>query len=195
MTHDTSRMPRSVISALMEFISTSRESPGEPIIRDASSVRPVAAVWRTESSHSTRRGSTAPEIGDCETNQNFIFPTPPSLATIHPLIILRLLSFSLGLPVSDSLTAPVCVGCGTGIVEDRVLKALGEHWHHKCFICSHCRQPMEGRRFYLHDDCVYCPQDYTEVCKEERERERMGWSCRFASPFRSAIADPILSHV
>lgn len=40
--------------------------------------------------------------------------------------------------------------------------AGGSTWHPQCFVCTHCRQPLESK-FVEFDGVPYCKADYLEL--------------------------------
>jgi len=65
----------------------------------------------------------------------------------------------------DSLpSGKMCVGCGDAIC-GRVLHAVGEHWHPRCFVCCTCLAPLEAQAFLLHEETssVYCKPCYEQA--------------------------------
>eukprot|EP00054_Salpingoeca_dolichothecata_P037185 m.10007 g.10007 ORF g.10007 m.10007 type:complete len:284 (-) comp7312_c0_seq2:156-1007(-) len=64
-------------------------------------------------------------------------------------------------------TAPKCYGCERGIF-DTVLKALGQKYHPKCFVCHICKQSLEGKPFIRENEQPYCEtchqKGFTQKC-------------------------------
>ncbi|KHJ96447.1 LIM domain protein [Oesophagostomum dentatum] len=53
-----------------------------------------------------------------------------------------------------------CEGCGRAVYEE-YLMVDGKQYHHDCFICARCRNPMPGGQYqvlngrYFDEDCYY----------------------------------------
>ena len=47
----------------------------------------------------------------------------------------------------DKMGIPVCGACHRPI-EERVVTALGKHWHVEHFVCAKCEKPFLGHRHY-----------------------------------------------
>ncbi|KAH8919270.1 hypothetical protein BT69DRAFT_1353237 [Atractiella rhizophila] len=74
-----------------------------------------------------------------------------------------------------NLYRPKCGGCGKGIEEDTVVKALDKSWHEDCFVCHMCRKPFPTSSFFTRDDG---PKNggkkaYHEDCYKIRLRSEM----------------------
>ena len=47
----------------------------------------------------------------------------------------------------DKMGIPICGACRRPI-EERVITALGKHWHVEHFVCAKCEKPFLGHRHY-----------------------------------------------
>ena len=47
---------------------------------------------------------------------------------------------------------PICGACRRPI-EERVVTALGKHWHVEHFVCAKCEKPFLGNRHYERKVC------------------------------------------
>ena len=47
----------------------------------------------------------------------------------------------------DKMGIPICGACRRPI-EERVVTALGKHWHVEHFVCAKCEKPFLGNRHY-----------------------------------------------
>ncbi|KAI8820590.1 uncharacterized protein EV422DRAFT_496891 [Fimicolochytrium jonesii] len=61
----------------------------------------------------------------------------------------------------QALVAETCRGCGTP-VQGETINALNSTYHKECFVCTTCRQPFQGRRFYVFDNDPVCLLHYHE---------------------------------
>lgn len=59
----------------------------------------------------------------------------------------------------DKMGIPICGGCRRPI-EERVVTALGKHWHVDHFVCSKCERPFLGKRHYERNGLAYCEQHF-----------------------------------
>lgn len=57
--------------------------------------------------------------------------------------------------------SPRCAGCEQPIT-GRYTTALGKTWHPEHFVCTTCKKPFAGSRFYERDGKPYCEHDYHE---------------------------------
>lgn len=57
---------------------------------------------------------------------------------------------------------PICGACRRPI-EERVVTALGKHWHVEHFVCAKCEKPFMGNRHYERKGLAYCETHYHEL--------------------------------
>lgn len=62
----------------------------------------------------------------------------------------------------DKMGVPVCGACRRPI-EDRVVTALGKHWHVEHFVCAFCERPFLGTRHYERKGLAYCETHYHQL--------------------------------
>lgn len=62
----------------------------------------------------------------------------------------------------DKMDIPICGACRRPI-EERVVTALGKHWHNEHFACATCEKPFLGKRHYEVKGLAYCEQDYYQT--------------------------------
>lgn len=62
----------------------------------------------------------------------------------------------------DKSGVPICGACRRPI-EERVVTALGKHYHVDHFVCSKCEKPFRGNRYYEHKGQAFCEQHYHEL--------------------------------
>jgi len=54
-----------------------------------------------------------------------------------------------------------CAGCTLSLSgADGIVNALNEKWHKHCFVCEHCREPLEGRQCIVQKGKPYCEKDH-----------------------------------
>lgn len=57
---------------------------------------------------------------------------------------------------------PICGACRRPI-EERVVTALGKHWHVEHFVCAKCEKPFLGHRHYERKGLAYCETHYHQL--------------------------------
>lgn len=57
---------------------------------------------------------------------------------------------------------PICGACRRPI-EERVVTALGKHWHVEHFVCAKCEKPFLGHRHYEKKGLAYCETHYHQL--------------------------------
>ncbi|XP_076046413.1 LIM zinc finger domain containing stck isoform X2 [Oratosquilla oratoria] len=62
----------------------------------------------------------------------------------------------------DKMGIPICGACRRPI-EERVVTALGKHWHVEHFVCAKCEKPFMGHRHYEKKGLAYCETHYHEL--------------------------------
>ncbi|EYC28313.1 hypothetical protein Y032_0008g88 [Ancylostoma ceylanicum] len=62
----------------------------------------------------------------------------------------------------DTMGIPICGACHRP-VEERVVTALGKHWHVEHFVCYVCEKPFLGHRHYERKGLAYCEQHYHKL--------------------------------
>ncbi|XP_064113207.1 LIM and senescent cell antigen-like-containing domain protein 1 [Macrobrachium nipponense] len=62
----------------------------------------------------------------------------------------------------DKMGIPICGACRRPI-EERVVTALGKHWHVEHFVCAKCEKPFMGNRHYERKGLAYCETHYHEL--------------------------------
>lgn len=62
----------------------------------------------------------------------------------------------------DHLDIPICGACRRPI-EERVVTALGKHWHNEHFACAACERPFLGKRYWEVKGLAYCEHDYYQL--------------------------------
>lgn len=60
----------------------------------------------------------------------------------------------------DKLGIPICGACRRPIDGERVVTALGKHWHIDHFACTTCEKPFLGKRHFEVKGLAYCEEDY-----------------------------------
>lgn len=63
-------------------------------------------------------------------------------------------------PHYAALTGLYCARCKQAIEDAKVIKALKQKWHKKCFKCTTCGKRLSKKHFYGHENLPYCKQDY-----------------------------------
>lgn len=62
----------------------------------------------------------------------------------------------------DQMDIPICGACRRPI-EERVVTALGKHWHTEHFACATCERPFQGKRHWEVKGLAYCELDYYQL--------------------------------
>ncbi|XP_043665369.1 LIM and senescent cell antigen-like-containing domain protein 1 isoform X1 [Vespula pensylvanica] len=62
----------------------------------------------------------------------------------------------------DKMGIPICGACHRPI-EERVVTALGKHWHVEHFVCAKCEKPFLGHRHYEKKGLAYCETHYHQL--------------------------------
>ncbi|XP_043289855.1 LIM and senescent cell antigen-like-containing domain protein 1 isoform X2 [Venturia canescens] len=62
----------------------------------------------------------------------------------------------------DKMGIPICGACRRPI-EERVVTALGKHWHVEHFVCAKCEKPFLGHRHYEKKGMAYCETHYHQL--------------------------------
>jgi len=62
----------------------------------------------------------------------------------------------------DRMNIPICGACRRPI-EERVVTALGKHWHIEHFACAKCEKPFLGNRHYERKGLAYCATHYHQL--------------------------------
>jgi len=62
----------------------------------------------------------------------------------------------------DKMGIPICGACRRPI-EERVVTALGKHWHVEHFVCAKCEKPFLGNRHYERKGLAYCETHYHQM--------------------------------
>lgn len=62
----------------------------------------------------------------------------------------------------DKMGIPICGACRRPI-EERVVTALGKHFHVDHFVCAKCERPFLGKRHYERKGLAYCEQHYYQL--------------------------------
>nr|CAG4651798.1 EOG090X05KU [Triops cancriformis] len=62
----------------------------------------------------------------------------------------------------DKMGIPICGACRRPI-EERVVTALGKHWHVEHFVCAKCEKPFLGNRHYEKKGLAYCETHYHQL--------------------------------
>lgn len=57
---------------------------------------------------------------------------------------------------------PICGACRRPI-EERIVTALGKHFHVDHFVCARCERPFLGKRHYERKGLAYCEQHYYQM--------------------------------
>ena len=96
---------------------------------------------------------SARDLGKCS-EWAFLPPMPrphehPHLRGLQVLVILWLLNFK-----TQFSRRPI---------EERVVTALGKHWHIEHFACAKCEKPFLGNRHYERKGLAYCATHYHQV--------------------------------
>jgi len=60
------------------------------------------------------------------------------------------------------MNIPICGACRRPI-EERVVTALGKHWHIEHFACAKCEKPFLGNRHYERKGLAYCATHYHQL--------------------------------
>ncbi|KAL1140287.1 hypothetical protein AAG570_000219 [Ranatra chinensis] len=45
----------------------------------------------------------------------------------------------------------------------QIVQALNKTWHQDHFNCCHCKKPISGQKFNVHDGRPYCENDYAQL--------------------------------
>lgn len=69
-------------------------------------------------------------------------------------------SAPLPVPIAESASQHVCVGCEKSIESESSLVAKGKTFHPDCFTCSVCTTGLAGTGFLEKDGVFYCEKDY-----------------------------------
>ncbi|XP_055334798.1 LIM and senescent cell antigen-like-containing domain protein 1 isoform X1 [Paramacrobiotus metropolitanus] len=62
----------------------------------------------------------------------------------------------------DKMGIPICGACRRP-VEDRVVTALGKHWHVEHFVCAKCEKPFLGTKHFERKGLAYCELHYHQL--------------------------------
>ncbi|CDW56021.1 LIM and Ribosomal L35Ae domain containing protein [Trichuris trichiura] len=62
----------------------------------------------------------------------------------------------------DIMGIPICGACRRPI-EDRVITALGKHWHVEHFVCAKCEKPFLGTRHFEKRGLAYCETHFHQL--------------------------------
>ncbi|OXU29330.1 hypothetical protein TSAR_006532 [Trichomalopsis sarcophagae] len=62
----------------------------------------------------------------------------------------------------DKMGIPICGACRRPI-EERIVTALGKHWHVEHFVCAKCEKPFLGHRHYEKKGLAYCETHYHQL--------------------------------
>ena len=62
----------------------------------------------------------------------------------------------------DKMGIPICGACRRPI-EERVVTALGKHWHVEHFVCAKCEKPFLGTRHYERKGLAYCETHFHQL--------------------------------
>lgn len=62
----------------------------------------------------------------------------------------------------DKMGIPICGACRRPI-EERVVTALGKHFHVEHFVCAKCEKPFLGHRHYEKKGLAYCETHYHQL--------------------------------
>ncbi|XP_022658714.1 LIM and senescent cell antigen-like-containing domain protein 1 isoform X2 [Varroa destructor] len=62
----------------------------------------------------------------------------------------------------DKMGIPICGACRRPI-EERVVTALGKHWHVEHFVCAKCEKPFMGHKHYEKKGLAYCETHYHQL--------------------------------
>lgn len=62
----------------------------------------------------------------------------------------------------DQMDIPICGACRRPI-EERVVTALGKHWHAEHFACAACEKPFLGKAHREVKGLAYCELDYYQI--------------------------------
>ena len=62
----------------------------------------------------------------------------------------------------DQMNIPICGACRRPI-EERVVTALGKHWHVEHFACARCEKPFLGHQHYERNGLAYCQYHYHQL--------------------------------
>jgi len=62
----------------------------------------------------------------------------------------------------DKMNIPICGACRRPI-EERVVTAMGKHWHVEHFACAKCEKPFLGHRHYEKNGLAYCYYHYHQL--------------------------------
>lgn len=66
----------------------------------------------------------------------------------------------------------VCGGCGESLTSGRVISALDQRFHVRCFVCAEpgCGKPFDGS-FFVIDSRPYCQEHAEQYAETETEEE------------------------
>ena len=67
--------------------------------------------------------------------------------------------------VSERRRSPTCVGCGSQILDQFILRVAPDlEWHASCLKCADCNQYLdETCTCFVRDGKPYCKRDYTRL--------------------------------
>ncbi|XP_022100339.1 LIM and senescent cell antigen-like-containing domain protein 1 [Acanthaster planci] len=66
------------------------------------------------------------------------------------------------LPCHDKQGIPICSACHRPI-EERIVTAMGKHWHVEHFVCARCEKPFLGHKHYERNGKAYCEIHYNQL--------------------------------
>ncbi|XP_041483311.1 LIM and senescent cell antigen-like-containing domain protein 1 [Lytechinus variegatus] len=66
------------------------------------------------------------------------------------------------LPCHDKMGIPICQACHRPI-DERIVTALGKHWHVEHFVCARCEKPFLGHKHYEKNGKAYCETHYNQL--------------------------------
>ncbi|XP_039250060.2 LIM and senescent cell antigen-like-containing domain protein 1 isoform X1 [Styela clava] len=66
------------------------------------------------------------------------------------------------LPCHDKQGIPICGACRRPI-EERVVSAMGKHWHVEHFVCAQCEKPFLGQKHYERNGLAYCETHFNQL--------------------------------
>ena len=65
--------------------------------------------------------------------------------------------------MSTSVLVDYVPTCYRRPIEERVVTAMGKHWHVEHFACARCEKPFLGHRHYEKNGLAYCQYHYHQL--------------------------------
>ena len=100
----------------------------------------------------------------------------PSTSTGQHNTILGSEYYTISLYVSERRRTPLCVGCGSTILDQFILRVAPDlEWHASCLKCAECNQHLdESCTCFVRDGKTYCKRDYSRLVCEHDYHSHVG---------------------